>query len=195
MSKIYYNINLFKITSYISSLFLTSIYVFFRLNGTHHSISIIQLVVVVLSSLYVVYYLFVASKDGKLNNIEDVEIIEVKQEKFITSNYLFSNILPVIALDFSATPDTSKYARLLCLAFVIVLGFIYIRNDLFYINPLYDFLQINTYTAKIYVKNKTDTKETMIISKCKLYNSGNPQCVKAIIKNNIVIVNSTKWSR
>lgn len=193
MSEIY--INLFKITSYISSLFLTSIYVFFRLNGTHHSISIIQLVVVVISSLYVVFYLRVASKNGKLNNIEDVEIIEVKQEKFITSNYLFSNILPVIALDFSATPDTSKYARLLCLAFIIVLGFIYVRNDLFYINPLYDFLQINTYTAKIYVKNKTATKEAMIISKHKLYNSGKHQYVKAIIKNNIVIVNSIKWSR
>lgn len=190
MSEIY--INLFKITSYISSLFLTSIYVFFRLNGTHHSISIIQLVVVVISSLYVVFYLRVASKNGKLNNIEDVEIIEVKQEKFITSNYLFSNILPVIALDFSATPDTSKYARLLCLAFIIVLGFIYVRNDLFYINPLYDFLQINTYTAKIYVKNKTATKEAMIISKHKLYNSGKHQYVKAIIKNNIVIVNSIK---
>ena len=177
---------LFKIASYISSLILASGYFYFESKEAYPIAATVQLVIALISTLYVIIYFHAVFRHPELNNIETIEIVEVRQEKFDTSNYLFSNILPILTLDIN-----EKSGIALCCILVFILGIIHYKNDLFYINPIFDILNKYTYTAKVIINKSPKSKETMIVSNQKIYNFNRQftqQYARAVVKNNIVIV-------
>lgn len=191
---------LFKIASYISSLFLLAIYIcslyfneekmvlipYININFNIHCLQFVLLVIVLVALIYFIIYIFFIASNKKLNNIENIEIIELKQEKFNSLNFLFCNILPVTTLELNY-----KRNVILVILLLVILGYIFIKNDMFYINPLYDILGIRIYEATVLVGRATTPKKTILISRKKIYDTNNVSAF-GVLKNNIVFINSLK---
>lgn len=191
---------LFKFASYISSLILVSIYVFFLFSDKEKIVSIpyinikfniytlrfVLLIIVLAMLIYFFVYLFIIIDSKKQNNIVEIEIIELQQEKFNSLNFLFSNILPVVTLNLNEDCNV-----ILCIVLLIVLGYIFIRNDMFYINPLYDIVGVRIYEALVLANGATIPRKTILISRKKIYGINNVSAF-GVLKNNIVFINSLK---
>lgn len=168
-----------KITSYISSMFPFSIYVFFLyMNDTYRfkylfgitpQIAVWSLMIAqICSIIYVLYfYLYKIKKDG--NNFINAKFYNLKAEKTNTSNYILANVLPIATVDL----DT-ELKSIFIILILILLGIMYVKNNLYYINPLYDLLGIKVYQgdAKFDINgvNKGD-EEILIITRSSLHNT------------------------
>lgn len=193
-------LKMFKFASYISSLILVSIYCVFIFSDKEkivlvpyintefniYTLRFVFLVFVLLMLVYFLIYIFFITKSKRLNNIEDIEIIESQQEKLNSLNFLFSNILPVVTLDFK-----ENYNVILFIILLIVLGYIFIRNDMFYVNPLYDIFGIRIYEATVLIGKGTRSKKTILISRKKLYDINNVLAT-GVQKNNIIFISNLK---
>ena len=80
---------------------------------------------------------------------------------------------------------------ILVILLLVILGYIFIKNDMFYINPLYDILGIRIYEATVLVGRATTPKKTILISRKKIYGINNVSAF-GVLKNNIVFINSLK---
>ena len=164
MDKFFYsskNILLLKISSYISSMLPFGLYLFISYYNDQYKFwgvslltpslgSLIILICSVISSIYVIiFYKYIIKKIDYSN--EYVQILNLKKEKSNTTNYLLANVLPIIGISM----DT-EYKSLFVIFIVFILGFMYIKNDLYSTNPLYDFLNINIYTCTVKTINKHD---------------------------------------
>ena len=94
-------LKIFKLASYVSSLILISIYFLVYLSDEEklilipyinvkfniYELRIIFFVIVVIMLVYFLVYIFFITQNKKLNNIEDIKVIESKQEKFNSLNF------------------------------------------------------------------------------------------------------------
>ncbi len=193
-------LKIFKLASYVSSLILVSIYFLVYLSDKEklilipyinakfniYELRIIFFLIVVIMLVYFLVYIFFITQNKKLNNIEDIKVIESKQEKFNSLNFLFSNILPIVTLNFEEIANTILFVALL-----VILGYIFIRNDMFYINPLYDIFGLRIYEATVLIGKATHPRKTILISRKKIYDIDNIM-VSGVVKNNIIFINSPK---
>lgn len=202
------NYNLMKICSFISSMFPFVVYIFLKYGNdrtyliknkfnnkilqyvinlaTPRNIAISIIIITCISIVYVIYFFRVRINNNKRNSYLNIQIHgELVQDKTNTSNYLLANVLPIITLE---TDEMYKVIFLVIL--IILLGFMYIKNNLYYINPLYDLMKIKVYTAEVVVikKNKVvDEIDKVIISTVNLYDFKNHtySCVEGV--DNIII--------
>lgn len=171
---------LFKIASYISSLLPLGIYCLIKYRGSNKSIffqnwlswispqnlSIGFMLLQIISAIFVIILLKIKNKE---TNAKSYTIKSVSQEKTATSNYILSNIIAVISMGYDVE------GVIFSILLLVGIGIIYYKNNLYYINPLYDILNIKIYTCDIQeFHGKLDNdnyiyKNIMILSKHKIY--------------------------
>lgn len=142
--------------------------------------AILQMTIQGLLVIYLIFYFKVILKNKKINNIETILIINSKQEKFNTSNYILSNILPIITLEIST--DVYKYIFIILIAF---LGVLYVNNNLHYINPLLDICGIKVYKAMVKIGDSEKEREKIILSEQTIYNFDN-NYIKGVVQGDII---------
>lgn len=186
------NLFLLKLTSFISSMFPFGLYLLLNYYKDYNLafnlipiniIIYIIIVIILLSCIYVVYFFKISIKSNR-HNRANYSFKNLVQERTNTSSYLLSNVLPVITLE----TDSIKNILFL-IALLVLLGFMYIKNDLYFINPLFDILNIKVYQAEVYENDNTNSNKqvTYIISTKYIYeNVIDPY--KGIKINNIVII-------
>lgn len=195
------NILILKITSFISSMFPLIVFLLLKYYNkfsfykhkksivSPHQIVIFLFVIEMLSVIYVIiYYKVIIKSRGfkRYNNIILVHLTNLQQEKINTSNYLLANVLPIISLQYD------NFANVFFVIFIIMfLAFMYIKNNLYYINPLYDLLNIKAYNSKITkINNDNTTKELnkIIISTIDLYEFTNNEYDAIENFDNIIVI-------
>lgn len=142
--------------------------------------AILQMTIQGLLVIYLMFYFKVILKNKKINNIETILVINSKQEKFNTSNYILSNILPIITLEIST--DVYKYIFIILIAF---LGVLYVNNNLHYINPLLDICGIKVYKAMVKIGDSEKEREKIILSEQTIYNFDN-NYIKGVVQGDII---------
>ena len=170
------NILLLKIASFISSMFPLSLFlllkyvknnkkIFMDIEAKH--IVVFIFIIELISILYIVYFYKWKTQKGYFN-VEDYHLKEIRLEKTNTSNYLLANVLPIITLEME-----KSYSLIFYICLIILLGFMYVKNNLYYVNPLYDILNIKVFSASVYYKDKLNSEITFIISMVSLYEFDN----------------------
>lgn len=98
-------------------------------------------------------------KTIKNSNYTSYKIIEVTQEKGITSEFLLSYILPLFAFDFTIWYN--------CVEFIIyfsILAFLCIRNNNVYVNLLLEIKGYKFYTCTIQWVSESNTEPIQVIA-------------------------------
>lgn len=135
----------------------------------------------IIALIYVIYFYKLKCKSSQLN-ILNKELKDVSQERTNTSSYLLSNVLPVITLEIE-----SNYNFIFVFILILLLGFMYIKNRLFFINPLYDIVNIKTYSGEARDVGSINFSRKTIISLVNIYEFTNNN-YEAIEYGDILIV-------
>jgi len=90
------------------------------------------------------------------------KVINVRQEKGITSEFLLSYVLPLFAFDFTQWDGVIQF-----LIYFIVLTFLCIRNNNVYANLVFEIKKYKFYDCELQWKaeSNVDTINAMVISK------------------------------
>lgn len=175
------NLCLIKFTSFISSMFPFSLFLILKYHDNNivllkhipllkniklNLIVIFIFLITLISVGYVFYFFKIKIKNDRKNklNKEKYHLRDIVQEKTNTSSYLLSNVLPVITLDMD-----NKENIIFMIILIILLAFMYIKNDLYYINPLYDLINIRIYNAECYKLDSEVSSLKLVISLIPLY--------------------------
>lgn len=117
---------------------------------------------------------------------DDIYISNVRKDGTLTTQYLLSNVLPIITLELD-----EWYNVVFTIFLLIGLLVLYVRNNLFYMNPIFDFLHIYVYYANVcridpYSKERSAGKDIIIISDTRLTTV--PCIIKAQFNNGIYVI-------
>ncbi|PFI17442.1 hypothetical protein [Bacillus cereus] len=144
---------LFRIGLYISSFF--PLYILLIVNNYKHftswkkikdvflfkdlllSVFSYSLIVLIISSLI---YLIVIMK---INLNEKNQFVEVCKTEDRLLNYVVTYLVPLLSIDL-----TKANSMLVNLGLFLLLGFIYVKNSLVYLNPLFLFFNYNVFITK-----------------------------------------------
>lgn len=185
------NYILMKSCSFISSMFLVVLYLTMQYSGNNEvlisfrfknnyllneaiklitPVNICRLLIVaeVLSVIYIIYFFKVRPRIKRKNNYLRLKIKgNIIQDRSSTTSYLLANVLPIITLELDR-----GYKIIFFILLILILGYMYIKNNLFYINPLYDLLNIKIYSGVLETVNERSTPREInkvIISTVNLY--------------------------
>ena len=169
------NLYLMKLTSFISSMFPFSVFLILKYYDNYEmifkyipiNVMVNSILVVTLISIgYVFYFFKIKIKNDKKNklNKEKYHLENIMQEKTNTSSYMLSNVLPVVTLDMD-----NKASIIFMIILIILLAFMYIKNDLYYINPMYDLINIKVYNVDCYKLDSKISTSKLVISLVPLY--------------------------
>ena len=139
-----------RLVSFITSMFPFTFYMFFTYKNDYYKFKTffnitpsftvwVLMVIQIISIIYLVIF-FKKKALSSNDNITYAKFSDLKSERSNTSNYVLANVLPIATLDL----DTELKAWFLVLI-VIFLGIMYVKNDLMYINPLYDIIGVKVY--------------------------------------------------
>lgn len=185
-----------KILSFISSMFPLSIYLILNYFGEYnmlygvkylnpHNIVVAIAVLEFISIIYIIVF-YKKSIYSENNNYIRVKLENPIQEKTNTSNYLLANVLPIITFEM----DNANKIIFICIL-ILLLGYMYIKNNLYYINPLYDIINVRIYNCKIIVVDNTGKTikvlDKIVVSKFHLYKFEN-RVYKAIEEKDTVVI-------
>lgn len=173
------NLWLIKLTSFISSMFPFSLFLLIKYYNNHNKVvwiinvnNIVFMVslITILSIIYMIYFykIKVANYSNSNLNMVNFTFKNLIQEKTNTTGYLLSNVLPVVTLDME-----SYEGVIFIVVLLVLLAVMYIKNNLFYINPIYDILNIRIYNAECYAEGSNTPKCKFIISLIPIYEFGN----------------------
>ncbi|MDU5039209.1 hypothetical protein [Clostridium perfringens] len=141
-----------KIASFISSMAPFSVYLMLVYYNDYYSFwgikiltphigALLTFIICILSIIYIyIFYRFIINNIDRSN--EYIKLINLKKDKANTTNYLLTNVLPIVGISMD-TENKSLFAIFI----LIILGFMYIKNDLYSTNPIYDLFNIKTYTG------------------------------------------------
>lgn len=119
-------------------------------NYSHAYFVALMITIVIISFAFLFYSLRKASKmSGEFQKIKEMED---KSGQFL--EYIIAYIIPFLGFSFNSIPDILS----LFIIFVMI-GVLYIRSDLIYMNPILNFMGYNLY------KVSSDDNEYMVISK------------------------------
>ncbi|WP_270215275.1 hypothetical protein [Clostridium butyricum] len=170
------NLYFMKIASFISSMFPFSVFIVLKyqhnynvvLKYIHINILVNSIfLITILSSLYVIYFLKMKIFSRNFNR-KQCHLKNINQEKTNTSSYLLSNVLPVVTLEMDSMNNVIFVSIL-----ILLLAFMYIKNNLYYINPIYDLINIKVYKADVFENQRNNCKNLFIISCVTLYEFNN----------------------
>lgn len=167
---------LMKIASFISSMIPLSVFIELKYYNNYEIIikyvpvnilvnSIFS--ITILSLIYIIYFFKISIPKGSFNrNIYRID--NIVQEKTSTSTYLLSNVLPVVSLGMD-----NMYNIIFMIILILFLSFMYIKNNMYYINPIYDLINIKVYRADVFENENRNLKNICIISCVTLYGFDN----------------------
>lgn len=142
------------------------------------------LLVIIIMSLVSLLILIVKIPDNK-NIVKTVEIRNVKKIKESNLTYLLSNVLPLIAFDFT---NKQQIASFLIIFFILLM--MYIKYNLIIYNPTMEILGYTNYSAEVY-KNDKKVKDVTITSKDKFYHENTfYNCKNIELDNNFLMITS-----
>ena len=119
-------------------------------------------------------------KATNAQNRKKVELLEVKEEKFLIAEFLMAYIFPLFAFDF-----TKWDGMVLFLIFFGILGWQCIRHKYLCVNIVLDAMGYNIYECKL--NDAGTTIEKKILSKRKLRSEINSKLIYTAINNDYVI--------
>lgn len=190
-----------KVVSFITSMFPLSIFLFFKYTNEYtkfieyipkNIFANVFFVIEIFSTFILFFFFRMTDMSKKINlskrhNIKRYHLEDVVRDKNTTTNYLLANVLPMIALEIDY-----DYNFIFFIFLFFSLGFMYIKNDLFYNNPFYDFIGIKVYTCKVFevgVNNKyVKSNISIVLSKSSVYDFDNAEYRGIVFKDVLVIV-------
>lgn len=119
------------------------------------------LIIIIVSFILLLFFINYIPTQKRI--IKIVEIRSAKKLKESNLTYLLSNIIPLIAFDFT---NRQQIASFLIIFFVLLM--MYIKYSLIIYNPTIEILGFTNYSAEIY-KNDQKVREIVITSKNKFY--------------------------
>lgn len=134
--------------------------------------SVLVIFVLLLLSAIRIIYAFSSKKktyDGKY------VIQSVKEEKNITAEYLLSNVLPLIAFDFSLWQQL-----VLFLIYFVVLAIIYIHHNAFCVSVFLDLIGYRLYRCNLKNEDGKDLTKVILSKKQLLGQRGKTVCLRYI---------------
>lgn len=108
------------------------------------------------------------------NIIKSIELRNVKKLKESNLTYLLSNIIPLIAFDFT---NKQQIVSFLIIFFILLL--MYVKYNLIVYNPTTELLGYTNYSAELY-KNDKKIRDITILSKCKFVHPNTYNYAKSI---------------
>lgn len=109
----------------------------------------------------------------------ECEIQKIKNGNYEYLTFLTTYIIPLICFDLNNLQD-----GILLIVLLVLLGILFIKTNLYYLNPSLALMGLDIYVADINYKNKT-INDIIILSDCKLKKG---DCFKKhIIENNEII--------
>lgn len=105
--------------------------------------------------------------------VKQLELSNIKPLKEMSLTYIFSNILPLIAFDFSNRQQLISF-----LLIFLTLMMLYVKYNLVMYNPILELLGYTNYIAKV------GQKDVYVVSKSKFFHSNSVNKVKAIWLDN-----------
>ncbi len=134
---------------------------------------IVALLTIIILSFFMLNF-FIKYISSQKNIIKTSEIRNVKKLKESNITYLLSNIIPLIAFDFT------NIQQLISFLFVFgILLFMYVKYSLIMYNPTAEILGYTNYSAELY-KNNKKVKDIVILSKYKFIHPNTYYNVKNI---------------
>lgn len=115
------------------------------------------LVIIIVSQILLIVFLKLMKNQNIL--IRTLEIKNVKPLKEINLTYLLTNIIPLIAFDFTKMQQIFSF-----LIIYFVLMMMYVKYSLISYNPATEFLGYTNYSAEIY-NDKEKIRDIIILSK------------------------------
>ncbi len=117
---------------------------------------------IVFSLIFSLIVLFKELKTQCTEGTHSYTVVEVKEEKTITTEYLLSYILPLFAFDFKQWDGV-----ILFLIFFITLGFLCIKHNNFFINIVLEIAKYNFYCCTLINEDNVQISK-IVISRRKL---------------------------
>lgn len=155
---------------------------------TPNNICMILILVEIFSIIYIFYFFKIRVKNNNRNNYLPVKIKgNITHDRASTTGYLLANVLPIITLELD-----KGYKVIFFILLIFALGYMYIKNNLFYINPLYDFLNVKVYSGVLETVNERSTAREInkvIISTVNLYEFKDREYIAIEGIDNIIISN------
>lgn len=182
---------LMKIASFISSMIPLSVFLVLKYYNNYEIVMkyipvniLVNSIfgITILSLIYIICFFKILIPKGNFNrNIYRME--NIVQERTSTSTYLLSNVLPVVALGMDY-----MYNIVFLVVLILFLSFMYIKNNMYYINPIYDLINIKVYKADVFENGNRNLKNIFIISCITLYGFENTD-YEGIKFGDILIIN------
>lgn len=169
-----------------SVLFITSyipLYIILFVQYFDFSISILKqpllltLMIITIIS-FIMLVLFFGIIRNQKNLIKTIEVRNVRPIKESNLTYLLSNIIPLIAFDF-----TNRQQIVSFLIIFLVLLMMYVKYCLITYNPTTELLGYTSYSAEVYNGDKK-INDIVVLSKCKFYHQNTFYNVKGIQLDN-----------
>ncbi|WP_286904407.1 hypothetical protein [Clostridium sp. UBA1652] len=144
-----------KIASFITSMLPFSVYIILKYWDNSFKVLDVKFItpqigafILVIIEIFSLVYVIIFYKRDIFNqekyNYVSVKVDNLIQDKINTSNYVLANVLPLVSI------ELNDYVNLIFTYILIVfLGFMYIKNNLYYINPLYDLIGLKVYSCTI----------------------------------------------
>lgn len=139
-----------------------------------------SIVCIIICSIISIIVMQSRLKATNAQNRKKVELLEVKEEKFLIAEFLMAYIFPLFAFDF-----TKWDGMVLFLIFFGILGWQCIRHKYLCVNIVLDAMGYNIYECKL--NDAGTTIEKKILSKRKLRSEINSKLIYTAINNDYVI--------
>lgn len=146
----------------------------------NHYTEIISLVVITISLGFSIYIIWGSMRNVTPTDFSNYTIINVSQEKGITSEFLLSYILPLFAFNFTEWTGVVQF-----LIYFVVLAFLCIRNNNVYANLIFELRKYKFYSCELKPTSEAEalSSQVVVISKDNLCaKQMNTVCVAALNK-------------
>jgi len=131
------------------------------------------IVALILIAIISIVFAFIFLKKPLKNNYDKVLLLEVKNH---TPQYFLSYFALFVLLAFSFDIKDSYYLIIL-LCLIIIIGIVYISNELFFLNPLFNLIGYKIYYIE-YKKEKSNIKQfTYLITRTSLLKQKNSEII------------------
>ncbi len=165
------------ITSYIPLYTILFVqYCDFSISLLKQPLLLMLLTITIVAFLMLIIFLCIIKKQKVL--IETIEIRNVKPLKESNLTYLLSNIIPLIAFNF-----TNRQQVISFLIIFVVLMMMYVKYSLISYNPMTELLLYTNYSAEIY-KDDKKVRDITLLSREKFYHQNTFFNIKGIELDN-----------
>ena len=159
---------LFKLAMFITSfipLWITVVFIntlSILKNTTNLWTEIISIIVIIVINIISILVIFISMASIQPSEYKTYKVIQAKQEKGITSEFLLSYVLPLFAFEFTQWDGVVQF-----LIYFVVLAFLCYRNNNVYANLIFEMKKYKFYDCELLwtPEPKLNPIQAMVISK------------------------------